>query len=357
VIGRRDTEAIPGQGQAARPASAVGAGGPAQLPAPPGAPLPPAAGSGGRRRRVGLAIGGIVLALLLGAAGALFLVRRNPSPPDSAQARAAVRQAYLAWWGARQKAYLELDATPMKPDMTAAGYREEQGRLATQEATHDPLRLVADHNLQVVVYQDGTTASIDDIWVDHSVSLNPQTLQPVEPDPDLTIEDSTVLRRQGGRWLVDSIRRFGVSRPVAGQTVSYAAAAGGRPPPQPVLSAVETAYANYLRAIGAAFSELSSVPLQDEVTGPALARDTQIIQHEKALNQYFEIRAEHNERLGMQTDGTVWLYDTIADHSVSIDRTTHKAVGPTNPTDITRSAYEFVQESDGWKVDDIVGEN
>jgi hypothetical protein len=137
--------------------------------------------------------------------------------------------------------------------------------------------------------------------------------------------------------------------------VSYAAAAGGRPPPQPVLSAVETAYANYLRAFSTAFRQLNAAPLQGVETGSVLAHDEMLIERQIASNQFYRVSAEHNERLGVQQDGVVWVYDTIADHSVTVDRTSHEVGGAKNPTYITRSSYKFIQEGDGWKVDDIVG--
>jgi hypothetical protein len=351
VIGRRDPEAPP-----ADPAAYGDA--PAPAGNTPGGPRhrTPIAGGG---QRIGLVVGAIILVLALGAGGVFFYVRhQNPPTPSSAQATADVRQAYLAWWGAREKAYLELNAAPMKALMTDQGFTEEKGRLGQQASTGDPLRMVADHNPQIVVYRDGGTASIDDVWVDHSVSLDPTTRQPLQQDPDLAIEDSTVLRKQGGHWLVDTIRRFGVARAIAGQTVSYAAVGGGQAVPQPMLGDIEEAFQKFNMSSASAFRTLQPSQLQQVENGGALTHDTALIQQQVASNEYVRVDEQHNYRIGVEQAGVVWVYDTIADYSVSVNRATNQAVTTQGrQTFINRTAFEFSQGSGSWKVDYILGEN
>jgi hypothetical protein len=352
VIGRRDPGAAPAQSESPIDRGVPGDGG--------GYPGPDEprhrASTGGSRRRTGLALGALALVIVLGAVGGFLYVRHENPAPDSAQAKAQVRQAYLSWWVARQKAYLQLSVEPMKPYMTAGGLTEEETRLGQQEATHDPLRLVADHNLQIAVYRDGNTASIDDVWVDHSVSLDPSTMHPVQQDPNLTIEDSTVLRKEGGHWLVDSTRRFGVSRPITGQTVSYAAVARGQSPPEPLRNEIQAAYSTEGRADASAFASSNIQPLEQIEEGPALSHDATLIQQQVESHQYVRVDGEHNYRIGIQEDGIVWVYDTIADYSVTLNRRSGKVVGPSGTsTYVSRSAFEFVNESGAWKCNYILG--
>jgi hypothetical protein len=131
--------------------------------------------------------------------------------------------------------------------------------------------------MQTVVYREGATASVDDVWVDHSVELDATTLTPIQPDPGITVHESATLRRRGGRWVVDGVFRFGASHELPGGAVSYAALTGGRPLPDFYRRPIEDAYRKESR------------------NGAGQAG-----------------QAEHNERVAIAQDSVAWVYDTTA---------------------------------------------
>jgi hypothetical protein len=209
---------------------------------------------------------------------ALLLGGCSRSPTGApATARPDVERAYLAWWSARQAAFLKLDPSPLKVYATPAALGADVARMADLRAAGHLLQLSAEHGMQTVVYRDGATASVDDVWADHSVELDPGTLSPIQPDPDVTVHESTTLRRQGGRWVVDGLFRFGSSHELPGEAVSYAAVTGGRALPDFYRRPIEDAYRKATRK-GAG-------------------------------------RVEHNERVAIAQDSVAWVYDTTADGS------------------------------------------
>jgi hypothetical protein len=213
-------------------------------------------------------VAGIVLLVFL-------LAGCSPAPAASpAAARPGVERAYLAWWGARQAAYLKADPYPLKAYATVAALEADVRRIADLRAAGHVLQLSAEHGMQTVVYRDGTTASVDDVWVDHSVELDATTRSPTQPDPDITRHDSTTLRWRGGRWLVDGVFRFGSSNELPGEAVSYAAVAGGQSLPDFSREPIEAAYLKASRK-----------------------------------------GVEHNERVAIAQDSVAWVYDTTAEGS------------------------------------------
>jgi hypothetical protein len=226
----------------------------------------------GRRPLAGI----LLVALLVGGCS------RSPTGAP-ATAKPEVERAYLVWWRARQAAYLKLDPSPLKVYATPAALGADVQRVADLRAAGHLLRLSAEHGMQTVVYRDGATASVDDVWADHSVELDPGTLSPIQPDPDVTAHDSTTLRMRDGRWVVDGVFRFGSSHELPGEAVSYAAVTGGRPLPDFYRRPIEDAYRKATRK-GA-----------DPV--------------------------EHNEREAIAQDSVAWVYDTTANGS-SVAHTT-----------------------------------
>jgi hypothetical protein len=206
---------------------------------------------------------------------AFLLAGCSPAPAASpAAAKPGVERAYLAWWSARQAAYLKADPSPLKADATPAALEADVQRMADLRAAGHVLQLSAEHGMQTVVYRDGTTASVDDVWVDHSIELDAATRSPTQPDPDVTRHDCTTLRWRGGRWLVDGVFRFGSSNELPGEAVSYAAVAGGRSLPDFYREPIDAAYLKASRK-----------------------------------------GVEHNERVAIAQDSVAWVYDTTAEGS------------------------------------------
>lgn len=229
---------------------------------------------------------------------------RPGGDPGAGDARPAVEQAYLAWWRARQSAYLALDPAPLSRLASASAIQPDEARMAALRADGHVLRLAADHHLQTVVYPGGTQASVDDVWVDHSVELDPATQAPVQPDPGVAFHESTVLARRDGTWVVDNVWRFGASHPLPGQVVSWAAVAGGQALPAFYARPITDAYLAALAASGAG--------------GPPGGSG--------------ESGAGHNLRVAIQQDSVAWVYDTFISGSV------------------TRTSTRLVQDATGWRV-------
>ena len=216
----------------------------------------------------------------------LLLAGCSQSPTGApATAKPEVERAYLAWWSARQAAYLKLDPSPLKVYATPAALGADVQRMADLRAMRHVLRLSAEHGMQTAVYRDGATASVDDVWVDHSVELDATTLTPIQPDPGITVHESATLRRRDGRWVVDGVFRFGSSHELPGESVSYAAVTGGRPLPDFYRRPIEDAY----------WKESRSGALKEGRNGAGQAG-----------------RAGHNERVAIAQDSVAWVYDTTA---------------------------------------------
>lgn len=214
-------------------------------------------------------------AALLVSLAALVPLAACSRPATGPAAQRAVSDAYLAWWSARRGAYLTLDASPLRALAEGAAVAPDEQRMASLRADGHVLRLSVDHSTQILVYRTGTTASVDDVYADHSVELDATTLTPIQPDPGITVHESTTLHRSGGRWIVDADHRFGASEALPGEQVSWAAVAGGRPLPASYTSPILSAY-----LVGVAPTEGK--------------------------------RAQHNDRVAIEQDSVAWVYDTYS---------------------------------------------
>lgn len=289
----------------------------------------------------------VVLALVAGGLG----VRAYLQHSSASSKQAAVRQAYLDWWTAREKAYLALDPSGLKGLMTPAGYKQESAQVQQQAATGDPFRLVADHNLQVAVYSGTPYAAVDDVWADHSVALDPVTHQPVQADPDITIEDSATLRLVGGRWLVGDVVRFGISKEESGQVLSYAAvqlhlAAA-------TVVAVTGAFRHFVGVGNAVLATLNTGALPRVCSGSELTSVVATIQRNKAANIVVQIKThEDSLRFGRESAGTIWGYDTYFQTGQVVNRTTHRV--NSHITGLYRTAYQLSEANGRWTVEHSV---
>lgn len=292
----------------------------------------------------------VVLALVAGGLG----VRASLHHASMSAGRAAVRRAYLGWWGARAQAYLELDPAPLKALMTPSGYAQEAAQVAQQAATGDPFRLVAVHNLQVAVYAGSPYASVDDVWADHSVALDPTTRQPVQPDPDIMIEDSATLKFVGGHWLVGEVYRFGISSATSGEALSYAALDGGKPPPQRIQSQVETSFDRFISAAATALRSSNSAGVSNLATGAEMAEITSAIARDKGQGKGLHSKSETNIRIALQDNQTGWVYDSYYESYVYVNAKTGARISRPK-TAIGHVAYRLVKEPNGWKVDYSLG--
>lgn len=191
-----------------------------------------------------------------------------------------------------------------------------------------PTRVIAEHDYQIVVYSGGEVASVDDLWINRSVSLDPRTMQPVHPDPALPTHDSFTLRRVDGRWLVDEGVRIGVGRQMPDGLFSAAAATRGARLPPALREEVERAYLDYWSAHAKALRELDPTPYESVMTGDVLDLARRAIQDRRSQNQPVGIGVEHNLRIAAAATTTLaFVYDTYLERSQPLDPATLRPTG------------------------------
>lgn len=129
----------------------------------------------------------------------------TPSPVDP---RVEIEQAYLHFWDVYARASLELQ--PDLLDEVAMGGALEvlKAQIEEQRKKNQPVRVRVEHNYQIIFPIEGQgddVASVDDRYVNHSVRLDPETMEPIEPDPNTPTHDTYTLRKVDGTWKIAEI--------------------------------------------------------------------------------------------------------------------------------------------------------
>ncbi|MGH2731731.1 MAG: hypothetical protein ACRDJG_02095 [Actinomycetota bacterium] len=295
----------------------------------------------------------VVLAVVLGILLPRLQEERSPPANGKQDPKAEVENAYLAYWNAVKQAYLKLDVS-LLADWTTPGARESVGKAIERDRQNgNPVREFAtNHDYRIVVYREGDIASVDDVYELHRALLDPQSLKPVEEEATLTFHDSFVMRRIDGQWKVDGDVVFGTGRPTPETDVSQAAVSSGNPVPETLRNEVESAYLSYWAASAKAYRELDPAPLHRVLSGPALEKDLSVLNEQREKNQRFLINVEHNYRIAADGSESVYVYDTVADRSVFVDKVTGKQVRAER-IDIFRFGYVLRKVEGRWKVDFI----
>lgn len=162
----------------------------------------------GRLLAVTAALGAVILAVVL--AGIFYANRKAPSgsgstpSPSPKSAEAEVEQAYLKYWDATAEALLKLDPAGLDEALTGSALEVTRELVDDQRRKNQPVRVRVEHNYRIVIV-DESIATVDDQFIEHSVRLDPQTMQPVEPDPNKRIRNSYTLRKVSGRWKVAEV--------------------------------------------------------------------------------------------------------------------------------------------------------
>lgn len=130
----------------------------------------------------------------------------SPSPTAiGAEAiRAEVEEAYLRYWDVYASALLELDPSGLDQVLTGDALRIVTQQVEEQRAKNQPVRIRVEHHLRITIL-DATTASVEDRYVNHSVRLDPDTMEPIEPDPNQRVRRSYTLEKVGEVWKVSFI--------------------------------------------------------------------------------------------------------------------------------------------------------
>lgn len=171
-------------------------------------------------RRAWLAGGAIVVVLAAIFAGWYFflsdrgdgVVNDSSSPsPTPADVQAEIERDYLRHWEVWIKANLELKPELLDQVATGAALDALTQQVQTQKDKNQPVRIRVEHNHRVVYpvpAGDPNTATVEDNYVNHSVRLDPQTMEPIEEDPNEQVRVSFTLKKVDGRWKVAEIIEF-----------------------------------------------------------------------------------------------------------------------------------------------------
>lgn len=171
------------------------------------------------RARV-LKVGVALLALLAGGLLVGFLVLRgnNDSPPPttsttvtptptSTDVRVQVEQAYLHAWDVWAEALLELDPSGLPEVLAGRALEVINSQVEEQARKNQPVRVRVEHNYRIAIIND-TTASIDDRYINHNVRLDPDTLEPIEKDPNRRERTSFTMKLVDGAWKISEIIEY-----------------------------------------------------------------------------------------------------------------------------------------------------
>jgi hypothetical protein len=154
---------------------------------------------------VGLVIGFLVIRADDGTPPSSPPLTRSPRPsPISTNVQVQVEQAYLHAWDVWAEALQELDASRLEEVLTGEALKVVQARLEDQRQKNQPVRLLAEHNYRIAMI-DEVTASVDDRYINHSVRLDPVTLEPIEKDPNQRIHTSFTMKMVDSTWKIAEI--------------------------------------------------------------------------------------------------------------------------------------------------------
>lgn len=167
-----------------------------------------------------LTVGGVLLAVLVAGLLVGFLalgdddqssgttttpsVTTSTTPSDP---RAQVEQAYLRAWDVWADALVKLDASGLREAFTGHALQLITAQVAEQKGKNEPVRISAEHNYTIRLI-DAQTASVDDRYINHNVRLDPNTLEPIEPDPDNPEHRSFTLKLVDGTWKIATIIEY-----------------------------------------------------------------------------------------------------------------------------------------------------
>jgi hypothetical protein len=315
-------------------------------------PSPPPPGSASAQRRFNFLIVGLTVLLAAALVGGLLIFNRSHRKSAVGQAADPLKQVtdqYLAYSAAMSEELDQLTLAPVAPFLSEAGRTQEQAVLQGVVSTGYRYRVTTKHEQRVVVYAGQRLASVDDVSVRHTLPLDVATRAPAGDERSDTIHKSVAFKKEGDRWLVDSVVVFGAATPTPSFSLSYAASSGGVPLEGKLQMPIQQAYEAYWAANTTALRTLNVGPLRDVETDPLLKQDAALIETRRQKGQGYQIKVEHNFRVAQQDSDTFWVYDTFADTGYSFDFGSGKPMIPP-PPEIVRESYEFRGVEGKWKI-------
>jgi hypothetical protein len=170
-------------------------------------------------RRAWLAGGVIVVVLAAIFAGWYFVLSDrdarlddlNSPSPTPVDALAQIERDYLRHWEVWARANLELKPELLEEVATGAALDALTQQVQAQKEMNQPVRIRVEHNYRIVYpvpAADPDTATVEDSYINHSVRLDPETMEPIEEDPNEQVRVSFTLKKVDGRWKVAEIIEF-----------------------------------------------------------------------------------------------------------------------------------------------------
>ena len=167
-----------------------------------------------------LTVGGVLLAVLVAGFLVGFLALGDDdkssgtttTPPVTTSAtpsdpRAQVEQAYLHAWDVWADALTSLDTSPLSEAFTGRALRVVTSQVEEQKRKNEPVRIRVEHNYTITLI-DPQTASVEDRYINHNVRLDPETLEPAEPDQETNVRRSFTLKLVGSTWKIAEIIEY-----------------------------------------------------------------------------------------------------------------------------------------------------
>ena len=165
-----------------------------------------------------LAVGGVLLAVVAGGLLVGFLAlgddgqssgATETTPPTSpsetpTDVRAQVEQAYLDHWEVYADALLTLDGSRLSDVLAGAALREVGKQVEDLIEANQPARVRIEHRYRITII-DATTATVEDRYINHTVRLDPETMEPIEDDPNQRVHKSYTLKKVDDVWKVTDI--------------------------------------------------------------------------------------------------------------------------------------------------------
>lgn len=161
----------------------------------------------------GASVAGILVALFI--AGYFLVADRNggssnnnasPSPTPT-DVRADIEKAYLGFWEVWADANLRLDSTRLSEVATGKALEAFESTVEQQKAKNQPVRVRVEHNYTITILGE-SDASVDDRYINHAVRLDPQTKEPVEPDPNQSVRKTYAFKKVDGRWKIAEVIEY-----------------------------------------------------------------------------------------------------------------------------------------------------
>lgn len=115
---------------------------------------------------------------------------------------AEVEAAYLRSWDVYSDAVLTFDTSKLADVYADDALKLRLDEVARLQADNTPARTEVSHHITNIEIIDTEHVIVHDSYENHSVLLNAETKQPIEPDPNETVDREYKMRLADGTWKI-----------------------------------------------------------------------------------------------------------------------------------------------------------